>query len=55
MDRAQTEADRIDRFQQFSGRLQAVTAEQVQELVRRYLGATAAVEVLVLPEGVEIP
>lgn len=55
VDRAQTEADRIERFQQFSPRLKAITAEQLQELARRYLGATTAVEILVLPEGVEVP
>jgi zinc protease len=54
-DRAQTEADRIDRFQQFSARLKAITPEQIQTLARLYLGATSAVEILVLPEGVEVP
>jgi zinc protease len=55
VDRAQTEADRIDRFQQFSPRIKAITAGQMQELVRHYLGRTTSVEILVLPEGAEIP
>jgi zinc protease len=55
VDRAQTEAERIARFQQVNTRLQAITSAQIQELARRYLGATHAVEVLVLPEGVDEP
>jgi len=55
VDRAQTEADRIDRFQNVKPRLMAITPAQIQALARQYLGAGNAVEVLVLPEGVEAP
>lgn len=53
VDRAQTEADRIDRHHQSRERLLAITAAQLQDLVRRYLGAGDGVEITVLPEGVE--
>ena len=53
--RAQSEADRIDRFVRAKERLLALTAQDIQNLAARYLGDTAAVEVLVLPEGTEEP
>ena len=49
VDRAQTEADRIERFQQAKQRLSALTAADVQAMARRYLTAAGAVEVTVLP------
>lgn len=55
VDRAQTEAYRIERFQSVKPRLMAITPAQIQALARQYLGAGEAVEVLVLPEGVEAP
>ena len=48
--RAQSEADRVERFARTKERLLALTAAQVQASARRYLGETAALEVLVLPE-----
>ncbi|WP_088308800.1 M16 family metallopeptidase [Novosphingobium sp. B 225] len=53
VDRAQTEADRIERFTKAKDRLNAVTPERLQELVRQYLTVTGKVEITVLPEGVE--
>lgn len=55
VDRAQTEAYRIDRFQNLKARLMAISPSQIQALARQYLGSGNAVEVLVLPEGVEAP
>lgn len=53
VDRAQTEADRIERFTKAKERLGAVTAERLQQLVRQYLAMPGGLEVTVLPEGVE--
>lgn len=53
--RAQSEANRIERFQKAKERLLALSPADVQAIARRYLGAKDAVEVLVLPEGVEVP
>jgi zinc protease len=53
VDRAQTEPDRIDRFVHGKERLQAVTAKDLQALARKYLTPLGAVDVTVLPEGVE--
>jgi zinc protease len=55
VDRAQSEADRIDRQMQAVGRLRALRPADVQAMARRYLDPAAAVDVLVLPEGVELP
>ncbi len=52
-DRAQTEADRIDRYAKARERLSAITAAQLQALARQYLTEAAGVEITVLPEGVE--
>ncbi len=54
VDRAQTEADRIERQLKAKERLVAVTPVQLQALARRYLAEKDAVEVLVLPEGIEV-
>jgi zinc protease len=51
VDRAQSEPDRIDRYQQARTRLSAITAERLQALTRQYLTADGAVPVVVLPEG----
>ncbi len=53
--RAQTETEQIERYLKARERLLALTAADVQAMARRYLAAGAAVEVLVLPEGVEEP
>ena len=53
VDRAQTEADRIERYFKAKDRLLALTAADVQAMAKRYLGAQQGLEVLVLPEGVE--
>ncbi|MDE2597807.1 MAG: insulinase family protein [Sphingomonadales bacterium] len=53
--RAQTEPDHIDRQVHAIDRVKAVTAEQLQDLARRYLTANGAVVVTVLPEGVDEP
>lgn len=53
VDRAQTEPDRIDRYRQARARLAAVTPAELTALARRYLTDAAALEVTVLPEGVE--
>lgn len=53
VDRAQTEADRIERYAHGKERLNTVTAERLQQLVRQYLTPAGGVEITVLPEGVE--
>ena len=53
--RAQSEADRIERFGKAKERLLALTAKDIQTVAARYLGRANAVEVLVLPEGVDEP
>ncbi|WP_067734862.1 M16 family metallopeptidase [Novosphingobium naphthalenivorans] len=55
VDRAQTEADRIDRFEKARERLLALTPGDVEAMARRYLTPDAGLEVLVLPEGVAVP
>ena len=55
VDRAQTEADRIDRFNRARDRLTALTAADVQAEARRYLDPAQGLEVLALPEGVAEP
>ncbi|WP_395395404.1 insulinase family protein [Novosphingobium sp. BL-8A] len=55
VDRAQTEADRIDRFNRARDRLLALTAADVQTEARRYLDPAQGLEVLALPEGVSEP
>jgi zinc protease len=55
VDRAQTEADRIERQVKARERLSAVTAAQVQAAARQYLTPGGAVEVVVLPEPAQAP
>jgi zinc protease len=55
VDRAQTQPDRIERYQAGKARVQAMTAKDLQALARLYLGAASGVEFTVLPEGVEPP
>ncbi|QSR18136.1 pitrilysin family protein [Novosphingobium sp. KA1] len=55
VDRAQTEADRIERFKLAHDRLQALTAADVEAEARRYLDPAQGLEVLALPEGVTEP
>ena len=55
VDRAQSEADRIDRHVRAKERLLAVTAADVQALTRRYLTQDGGLEIAVLPEGVDPP
>ncbi|MFT4026660.1 MAG: insulinase family protein [Novosphingobium sp.] len=50
VDRAQTEADRIERQVKAGERLQAVTAADIQAAARKYLTAARGVEITVLPE-----
>ncbi|MFC0588106.1 M16 family metallopeptidase [Novosphingobium aquiterrae] len=50
VDRAQTEADRIDRYTKAKARISAITATDLQTLARRYLSGNAGVEITVLPE-----
>jgi zinc protease len=54
VDHAQTEPDRIARFEQARTRVLALTAADVQAMARRYLAPEAGLEVLVLPEGVAV-
>ena len=51
VDRAQSRSDRIDRYQNAAKLLQAITAQDIQTLVKRYLGKEGGLEVLVLPRG----
>lgn len=53
VDRAQTEPDRIERQLHAQERLSAITPAEVQEMARRYLTEGGAVEIDVLPEGVD--
>lgn len=55
VDRAQTEPDRIERFLKARARTEAITAERLQAVARLYLAPQAAVEVVVLPNGIEDP
>ena len=53
--RAQSEAERIDRFVRVKERLLAIMPAELQKLAQRYLIDSNRVEVLVLPEGVDEP
>ncbi|MFM5906853.1 MAG: M16 family metallopeptidase [Novosphingobium sp.] len=55
VDRAQTEPDRLDRHVKASARLVAITPAELQELAKRYLTESGALELIVLPEGVDPP
>ena len=50
VDRAQSEPDRIERFQKASERALALTPAHVQAMAKRYLDPARAVEITVLPE-----
>ena len=55
VDRAQGEAERIDRYLEAEKRLLAITAKHVQDAALRWLDVGQALEIVVLPEGVEPP
>jgi zinc protease len=55
VDRAQTEPDRIDRYEKAKERLLALTPADIAIVARRYLAPGAGLDVLVLPEGVAVP
>lgn len=51
VDRAQSEAERIDRYLQFREVVEAVTPADIQITTGRFLRPDAALEILVVPEG----
>ncbi|MCJ2179461.1 M16 family metallopeptidase [Novosphingobium album (ex Hu et al. 2023)] len=53
--RAQTEPDKIDRFEKAQERLLALTPVDVEVMARRYLVPDKGLTVLVLPEAVPVP
>lgn len=53
--RAQSEAERVERYSKANARLQALTAKDIQQTALRYLDPAAGLEVLVLPDGVNPP
>lgn len=55
VDRAQTEPDRIERYVRSKEALKAITPAQLQAVAKQYLTPEAALEVNVLPEGVDDP
>ncbi len=55
VDRAQSEADRIDRFLAAKPLLAGLTAADVQTAAQRYLHPDEAVQILVLPEDASTP
>lgn len=55
VDRAQSEADRIERYAKAKQRLLSVTAEDLHRLAQQYLTVNGAVEVSVLPDGIDPP
>ncbi|MFM5931479.1 MAG: M16 family metallopeptidase [Novosphingobium sp.] len=55
VDRAQTEPDRLDRHAKAAARLAAITPADLQDIARRYLTESGALELIVLPEGVDPP
>ena len=52
-DRAQSEADRLDRYFAAPELLKGFTAQDISEAARQYLAADDAVELLVVPKGPE--
>lgn len=54
-ERAQSQPDRIERFQKARERLDALTGADLQALAQRYLKLDQAVVALVLPEGAAVP
>ncbi|MBN8502727.1 MAG: insulinase family protein, partial [Sphingomonadales bacterium] len=55
VDRAQTEPEDIERFQKSRALVEAITPADIQSAARKYLTPDGAVEVNVLPEGVDDP
>lgn len=55
VDRAQTQPDRIERYLRAEGRLGELRPEDLAAAASRYLDANLALEILVLPEGVDEP
>ena len=55
VDRAQTEPENIDRFLQGKQTLQAITPAELHAVAKKYLTPEGAVEIDVLPDGVDEP
>lgn len=55
VDRAQGEAERIARYLEAEKRLLSIGAKEVEAAARRWLNPVQALELVVLPEGVELP
>jgi zinc protease len=55
VDRAQTEADRIERLFKARERTLAITPARLRQIARLYLGEDRAVEFTVVPDGVDLP
>lgn len=55
VDRAQSEADRIDRYLKSRDRMLALKAGDIQDMARHYLTQAGALEILVLPQGAAVP
>ncbi len=55
VDRAQGEAERIDRYLEAEKRLLAITAKDVEAAAQRWLDMAQALEITGMPEGVEPP
>lgn len=55
VDRAQGETERIDRYLESEKRLLGLTAKDLEAAARRWLDIGQALEIVVLPEGVEVP
>jgi zinc protease len=55
VDRAQTEPDRLERQLRAREWLAGITAADLQALARSYLTDGGAVEIRVLPDGVDAP
>ena len=55
VERSQTMPDLIARHGQTAAILEAITPADLQAMARRYLAMDQAVEILALPEGVEVP
>jgi zinc protease len=54
-DRAQGEPERIERYLEAEKRLSALTPADVLAAAQRWLDPAQALEILVLPEGVQVP
>src|SRR5690606_31225950 len=50
VDRAQSQADRIDRFIEAPDAVRSITAQRLQEVALQYLAEGSAAEIIVLPE-----